>query len=94
MEGVFLFRPELVDYWDLKVFLDVDFSASVRRALNRDGYYLGTDVDIRRMYEERYMPGQMLYFSTSKPKEKADIVVDNNDFENPRILHCREKLIL
>ena len=86
MEGIFLFRPELTGYWDLKIFLDIDFSISLDRALGRDGYYLGNEADIREMYEKRYIPGQMLYFAASKPKEQADILIDNNDFGNPRVI--------
>lgn len=82
MEGVFLFRPELVDYWDLRIFLDVDFETSVARAVERDGHLGGVE-NIRKTYEERYIPGQRLYFSTSNPKERADIIIDNNDFRRP-----------
>ncbi|MEW6036557.1 MAG: hypothetical protein AB1529_08150 [Candidatus Micrarchaeota archaeon] len=88
MEGVFLFRPELASQWDLKVFLDVDFSTSLSRALKRDIYYLGSEEGIRQMYEKRYIPGQKLYFAACNPKEQADILVDNNDFDNPKITRC------
>ncbi|MBD3210203.1 uridine kinase [Candidatus Micrarchaeota archaeon] len=91
MEGVFLFRPELVDYWDLKIFLDVDFATSISRAVKRDQYCLGDEESIRKMYEERYIPGQMLYFSTSNPKERADIIIDNNDFQKPGLVLLSSK---
>jgi len=86
MEGVFLFRPELVDYWDLKIFLDIDFGENMRRAIERDKDYLGGKQQVVTLYNMRYAPGQILYFTESNPKQKADIVVDNNDFNAPRIV--------
>ena len=85
MDGVFLLRPELIDYWDLKIFIDVDFKITLKRATKRDGYYLGEKEEIIEKYELRYIPGQKIYFEKVSPQEKADIVIDNSDFENPII---------
>ena len=38
-----------------------------------------------KLYETRYIPGQTIYLETRKPHKSADVVIDNNDFENPRI---------
>ena len=83
MDGVFLFRPELVSFWDLKIFLEADFKITVYTAKKRDGYLLGSENEILEKYEQRYVPGQKLYFEEAKPREKADIIIDNSDFENP-----------
>jgi len=85
MDGVFLFRTELVNYWDLKIFVEADFKITVSRASKRDGYYLGSKQEILDKYDQRYVPGQQLYFQESKPQEKADIIIENSDFENPLI---------
>ena len=37
-------------------------------------------------YRRRYIPGQELYLSACKPREAADIVIDNSDFERPFIV--------
>lgn len=89
MEGIFLFRPELVNYWDIKIFVDVEFKTTVKRATERgvEKIHIGTKQKILAKYEKRYIPGQRLYFDQVQPKEKADIVIDNNDFENPEINH-------
>lgn len=97
MDGIFLQRPELVNYWDLKIFLDVDFQFTVERAVKRDGYYLGSEQETTAIYNERYVPGQKLYFKEAKPGETADIVVDNSDFTNPIItkeFSAKEKLVI
>ena len=85
MDGIFLQRPELVDYWDLKIFLDVGFASTVARAVKRDGWYLGSKQEITTIYNKRYVPGQKLYLEEVNPKKAADIVIDNSDFQNPII---------
>ena len=83
MDGVFLLRPVLVDCWDFKIFLDVDFDITLQRAIERDSF-MGSEAEIVSKYNERYIPGQKLYLKEAKPKQKADIVIDNNDLLNPR----------
>ena len=85
MDGVFLFRPELADYWDLKIFIEADFKITVSRATKRDGYYLGSEQEILDKYNQRYVPGKQLYFQEAHPQETADIIIENSDFENPVI---------
>ena len=91
MEGVFLFRPELVEYWDLRILVDADFKTTVARALKRDGYYLGSEQNIIEKYNKRYVPGQQIYFREANPKEMAHIIIDNNDFENPIITKTQDQ---
>lgn len=86
MDGVFLFRPELIKYWDLKIFIDADFAITTERAIERDGYYLGSKEEIIEKYTKRYVPGQKLYFKEANPKKVANIIIDNNDFENPIVV--------
>jgi len=85
-EGVFLFRPELIHYWDVKFFVEINFETSLNRALERDLYLFGSSDEIEKRYNERYIPGQKIYFEAEHPQEKADIVIDNNDFMKPVII--------
>lgn len=91
MEGIFLFRPELINYWDFKIFIDVNFEITKRRATKRseDQVYLGDYQNILRKYQQRYIPGQELYFAEVNPLSIADVVVDNTDFLNPFIVTQR-----
>lgn len=82
-DGIFLFRPELKDYWDVKIFVDVPFSVTIPRAIKRDGD------EAKVQYEKRYVPGQKLYLQEAQPMEQADIIIDNSDFENPSIKTLR-----
>jgi len=71
-DGVFLQRPELDDLWDLRIWVDVSFEESLRRAVVRDAHYMH---DARGRYERRYHPGQRLYLERVDPRSHADIVV-------------------
>lgn len=85
MEGIFLFRPELVHYWDLKIYLDVDFEITMKRGIQRSintGSSYSSD-ELKAKYHSRYIPGQKMYFEEARPKEIADIVIDNNDYDHP-----------
>jgi uridine kinase len=85
-EGVFLHRPELLPYWDLTIYIDVDFSVSVERAVYRDSLQKGDEAETRRLYERRYVPGQELYFRECAPRERASVVVENNDLDRVGLL--------
>jgi uridine kinase len=84
-DGIFLFRPELNQYWDYRIFLDISFETCLERALTRDGHLFGSEEMIRERYSSRYIPGQRVYLDKVKPYKIADLVIDNNDFLNPRV---------
>ncbi len=86
-DGVFLLRPELIPYWDFRIFVDVDFSISVHRAVRRDLINKPGDseTDILARYRQRYVPGQRLYFEAARPQEHADVLFDNNNLDAPTI---------
>ena len=85
-DGIFLQRPELFDYWDVRIFLQIDFETSVARAAQRDQYLFGTEAQTRERYLKRYVPGQRIYLESVHPAEKADILIDHRDPQNPRML--------
>ncbi len=81
VEGVLLYRPPLDDLLDYKVFLDISFDEVLRRARARDVPKYGEE--FLQKYMERYIPAQMIYLKQFSPKEKCDLIVDNNDFHKP-----------
>jgi uridine kinase len=88
-EGVFLFRPEIRHYWDVKIFVDTSFETSLKRALERDLYLFGNQEEIQKRYREKYIPGQKLYLENEHPQSLADVVIDNNDFAQPKIVFSK-----
>jgi len=89
-DGIFMHRYELFAEWDLSVFLDVSFETVLERALSRDLVLFGSEEEVRRKYMNRYMPGEKIYLEQCHPKDRADIVIDNNDFNNPEIIKWLE----
>jgi uridine kinase len=80
-DGIFLHRPELKDYWDLSIFLDVPFPESYRRMALRDG----SDPDPGAISNRRYYIGQRLYFAECKPQAAASILVEYSNVDGPKI---------
>lgn len=85
-DGVFLLRPELAASWDFTVFVDASFEITLVRAQERDADFLGSREEVRKRYEQRYIPGQKLYFAECRPGELAQVVIDNGDLANPVII--------
>lgn len=82
-DGVFLLRPELREYWDFSIFLKVDFEVTVARAQTRDLYLFGTSEEVLERYQQRYVPGQKLYFAEANPEAHATVVIDNTNPAKP-----------
>ena len=84
VDGIFLHRPELRSYWDLSIFLKVDFSISVPRGAARDQTPDAIDPDAPAY--QRYVGGQRRYLAECAPEREADIVIDYNDLTAPKVL--------
>ena len=41
---------------------------------------------VRRKYELRYEPAWLMYCELEQPHERADLIIDNDNFERPRVL--------
>nr|WP_255626693.1 uridine kinase [Phyllobacterium sp. KW56] len=85
VDGIFLHRNELIDCWDLSLFLDVPFVISYSRMAARDG----SNVDPFAPENARYLEGQRMYLRQCNPRDRATILIDNADFKAPRILPQR-----
>ena len=82
VDGIFLHRPELRAYWDLSVFLEVDFGTSIPRGAQRgEG-----SPDPHAPENRRYVEGQRLYLQECHPREHASVVVNNERLERPFIV--------
>jgi uridine kinase len=82
-DGVFLLRPELIQYWDYTIFIRVDFEIVLKRVLIRDQNLFGTTEVTKERYLKRYIPGQKMYLQGVNPESRADIVIINDDPVNP-----------
>jgi uridine kinase len=73
VEGVFLLRKELYQWWDLTVWLEVDTSVIMNRAIKRDKEYFGDERTVQHVYENRCLPAQDYHIRRDLPKQNADI---------------------
>jgi uridine kinase len=88
VDGVFLFRPELDDLWDVRVYVDVDAAASLRRGPERDLAWMNSIEEAEAKYHSTYIPGEDHYIASVEPRAKAYVIIDNRDLTEPR-LHVR-----
>jgi uridine kinase len=86
MDGIFLLRPHLLPYWDLMLYVHVDFAYSVPRGVARDTQLFGSQATALQRYQQRYVPGQKRYITEARPLDKAHILIDNNKIQAPKII--------
>lgn len=73
----------------MRVFLDAAFEETLRRSLVRDSSATNPQSEVERRFWARYAPGQKLYLAEARPRDRAHLLVDNNDFANPLLLADR-----
>jgi uridine kinase len=83
LDGVFLLRPELIDRWDLRIFVSAAFERALDRGRIRDQARLGSITEVERRFRDRHIPAQQLYFTTVRPADHADIIVHNDEPYRP-----------
>jgi uridine kinase len=82
-DGVFLLRPELAGHWDFRIFVSIGFEEVVRRARVRDAVMFGSADEAEARFRTRYIPAQEHYLRQIRPREAADVVVQNDDPRRP-----------
>jgi uridine kinase len=87
-DGVFLQRPELDRFWDLRIYLDIGLEESLRRGVDRDQHWMGGAAEAESRYRAKYLPGEQRYLAEVRPRERAPIVVDTTDPARPRIINA------
>ena len=81
-DGVFLMRPELINRWDLRVFVSTALEKTVDRAVIRERR-VSSRSDVERRWRERYIPSQQLYLATVRPTDHVDVIVHNDEPQRP-----------
>lgn len=82
-DGGFLQKPALSPHWDLRVYLHIEMADVLRRGTIRDQAWMDSAEAAAARYRRYYIPGEKLYLAEIRPAERADIVIDNRDFEAP-----------
>jgi len=84
LEGIFIYKPQLVNLFDLKIYLDIDISLGRKRFAKRRS--LKQDKRPFEIYDEIWMLSHIRYESEVHPKQIGALVIDYNDESKP-VLH-------
>jgi uridine kinase len=86
VDGSFLQRPELRPHWDIVVFVHTGFDTAKNRGSTRDASAFGGIEAARAAFTNRYHAANHRYLSEVDPESAADIVIDNNNLDEPRLI--------
>ena len=84
LDGIFIYKPQLADLFDLKIYLDINISLGRKRFAKRRS--LKQDKRPFEIYDEIWMLSYIRYESEVHPKQISDLVIDYNDESKP-VLH-------
>lgn len=73
VEGVYCMHPDLVKYYDYRIFLDVSEDKKLQRILDRSNH------EKLERFKNEWIPLENKYFDTYKIKENCDLVIDTTD---------------
>lgn len=79
VDSVFAFRREYDEFWEYRIWLDVDPALALRRGVERDTDREGSE-EATRVHRDRYHVAEAIYLGEVHPAERADVVLDNSDF--------------
>jgi len=82
VDSVFAFRPEYNQFWDYRIWLEVDAGLALRRGIARDAPMEGA-AEAAGVHRDRYHAAEMIYLAEVGPRALADLVIDNADFARP-----------
>jgi uridine kinase len=85
-DGAYLFKPNYRNHWDLKIYLKTSFEIAMNRGIERDKSSLGGIDLTKEKYEKRYHKSSRRYLTENEPEKIADIIIDNSDFNNLKII--------
>lgn len=89
IESIYLFRSDMEALFDYKVFLEIEEQTCLERCFSRKrDTELYWDMDwIRKKYTTKNFPWYRLFMQQEKPKDFADIIIDNNNYNSPKIIY-------
>ncbi len=85
-DGAYLFKPNYKNHWDLKIYLKTSFETAMKRGIERDKNSLGGIEQTKEKYQKRYHKSSKMYLTENEPEKIADIIIDNTDFNNLKII--------
>lgn len=78
VDGTFLFKKDLCEFFDFKVFVETDFEIAGKRGADREAQTFGSYKAAKEMFVKRYHAASRLYLEEHSPQLRADVTVVNN----------------
>jgi len=79
VEGIFLFKPQYRQFFDLAIWTECSFHTALARAIDRAQEGLSRAKTIA-VYETVYFPAQQIHLAQDKPRENADLIFENDSY--------------
>ncbi|MBO4926663.1 MAG: HAD hydrolase-like protein [Clostridiales bacterium] len=79
--GTMMFREPLIHYFDVTVYMRVDYRESEHRASLEESPIYG--MDPVEVYRTKHIPAQKMYVQRHDPFENRDFVIDNSNYHRP-----------
>jgi uridine kinase len=86
VDGVFAFRTEINDCWDLRIWLDIPPQTSLHRSVRRDSGNGRAGPEAETTHRTRYQPAEQLYIAEHSPTSIAEVIINNTTFHNPALI--------
>ena len=88
VESIYLFQKSTLPYLDFKIFLEVSMGTALLRAQTRprDLKLYGSVEGIKKKYMTKNFAGYQLFEKQFHPKEFADIIIKNDNWQYPVVL--------
>lgn len=92
IEGIFIYKKELVDLFDFKIFLEIDYSTAkerfrVRQKGNKDSRPI-------EIFAAIWRPSHSRYLKEINPESLSDLVVNNSDYQQPKTISGNSRSVL
>ncbi|MGH0432216.1 hypothetical protein ACQVPL_23815 [Bacillus hominis] len=91
VDGTFLLKKDIEPLFDYKIFVDTDFEIARKRGAKRETEAFGSYEKAEKMFLNRYHAACKMYIDEHNPKERADVVFQNSDLENPEVIFHERK---
>lgn len=77
LEGIFLFKKEFVNHFDLRIWVECTFEKALERAIARSQEGLPPEETVNA-YKTIFSPAQMVHFERDSPQNVADQIFYNS----------------
>gem|GEM_PF-5239062 len=81
VEGLFLLKPNIIDYFDYCIRLELPEELILSRALARDTDIIGTREWVYQHYTSQCIPAQRIYRASFNPQLNAQFIISTSDGE-------------